>query len=154
MQRIFALARDVATWPSLLGHYRAVVFESRNPDGGGVVRMSAYRPFGPIGWAVWWRSLMMVDELTPRLRFRHVGGVTTGMDVEWSFTETPAGTHVRVVHVWDGPRWPLVRGLAARAVIGPVFVHAIASRTLAGLALAAEGGAAHGGAGGAAHGRA
>jgi hypothetical protein len=40
--------------------------------------------------------------------------------------------------VWDGPRWPLVGGVAATQVIGPLFVHGIASRTLAGLAAVAE----------------
>jgi hypothetical protein len=44
---------------------------------------------------------------------------------------------VRIVHVWDGPRWPLIGPFAATQVIGPVFVHGIASRTLAGLARAA-----------------
>ena len=78
----------------------------------------------------------------PAIRFRHVRGVTTGMDVEWTFA--PAGntggegTLVRIVHVWNGPTWPLIGDVAARGVIGPVFVHGIASRTLAGLAQAAE----------------
>jgi hypothetical protein len=60
------------------------------------------------------------------------------MDVEWSFEEVLDGTHVRLLHVWDGPRWPLIGVFAATAVIGPVFIHGIASRTLAGLAAAAE----------------
>jgi hypothetical protein len=60
------------------------------------------------------------------------------MEVEWSFTPVPDGTRVTVLHLWNGPVWPLIGRVAARAVIGPVFVHGIASRTLAGLALAAE----------------
>jgi hypothetical protein len=75
----------------------------------------------------------------PSIRFRHVGGITTGMDVEWTFV--PLGereTLVRIVHVWNGPAWPLMGLFAARRVIGPVFVHGIASRTLAGLGGAAE----------------
>jgi len=60
------------------------------------------------------------------------------MDVEWSFQQVEGGTRVRIVHVWDGPPWPLVGAFAATRVIGPVFVHGIASRTLAGLARAAE----------------
>ncbi|HEX8848216.1 MAG TPA: hypothetical protein VF761_01655, partial [Gemmatimonadaceae bacterium] len=74
----------------------------------------------------------------PTIRFRHIGGITTGMDVVWEFVPRAGGTDVRIVHVWDGPRWPLVGRFAARAVIGPVFVHGIASRTLAGLGRAAE----------------
>ena len=60
------------------------------------------------------------------------------MDVEWSFTPAEGGTHVRVLHVWDGPPWPLIGILAATTLIGPVFIHGIASRTLAGLARVAE----------------
>jgi hypothetical protein len=60
------------------------------------------------------------------------------MDVEWTFESVPDGTLVRIVHVWNGPRWPLIGEVAARGVIGPIFVHGIASRTLAGLARSAE----------------
>jgi hypothetical protein len=81
---------------------------------------------------------MSVNRPDLSIRFRHVGGITTGMDVEWTFTPTPRGTHVRILHVWDGPRIPVVGMWAAMYVIGPVFVHGIASRTLAGLAAVAE----------------
>jgi uncharacterized membrane protein len=139
--QIFALARDVAQWPSHLAHYRFVTFRQRARDGGGLVEMSAYRPFGgPLNWPTWWLSEMAVDEDAPAIRFRHVGGITTGMDVEWQFVPRASDneTLVRIVHVWDGPWWPLIGRVAAMAVIGPVFVHGIASRTLAGLAAAAE----------------
>lgn len=154
---IFDLARDVERWPELLPHYRYVRFEERDGHGGGLVGMSANRPFGTIAWPTWWRSLMqVVDKRTdlgrpgeegeeggdggPAIRFRHVGGITTGMEVEWSFQRRAGdtGTLVRIVHVWDGPAWPVVGPIAAIGVIGPVFVHGIASRTLAGLAEVAE----------------
>jgi hypothetical protein len=60
------------------------------------------------------------------------------MDVEWTFDPVDAGTHVRVVHAWDGPRWPLIGIFAATEVIGPVFIHGIASRTVTGLGREAE----------------
>lgn len=135
---MFAIVRDVENWPALLPHYRYVRFRSRSTDGGGVVEMSANRPFGVANWPTWWLSEMAVDDATPAVRFRHIGGVTTAMDVEWCLTSVDEGTHVRLVHVWDGPRWPLIGALAATAVIGPVFIHGIASRTLAGLARHAE----------------
>ena len=138
LRRIFALARDVEQWPKHLPHYRFVRFTSSAPDGGGVVEMSANRPFGIFDWPTWWRSDMQVIDSAPAVRFRHVAGVTKRMDVEWSFEATPTGTHVRVLHVWDGPQWPLIGETAAMAEIGPVFVHGIASRTLAGLARVAE----------------
>jgi ribosome-associated toxin RatA of RatAB toxin-antitoxin module len=138
VSRIFAIARAVEEWPAHLPHYRYVRFRARTAGGGGLVEMSANRPFGPVGWPTWWLSRMAVDEQAPAIRFRHVGGITTGMDVEWRFAARGDATLVRIVHVWDGPRWPLVGVFAATAVIGPVFVHGIASRTLAGLAAVAE----------------
>jgi hypothetical protein len=141
---IFELAADVERWPLHLSHYRFVRFEERRRDGGGLVEMSANRPFGVIDWPTRWTSLMTVTRPAPgttdgpSIRFRHVRGITTGMDVEWSFAQVPDGTRVRIVHVWNGPPWPLIGGVAARGVIGPVFVHGIASRTLAGLADVAE----------------
>lgn len=138
VQRIFEIAAAVERWPEHLGHYRFVRFRQKSPDGGGIVEMGANRPFGVVHWPTWWLSEMAVDHNVPWIRFRHIGGVTTGMDVEWSFTETPDGTLTRIVHVWNGPGWPVIGAFAARHVIGPVFVHGIASRTLKGLAPAAE----------------
>lgn len=140
VQSIFEIARDVANWPRYLPHYRFVRYDERDPDGSGIVEMSANRPFGPLDWPTWWRSIMQVHESAPAIRFRHIGGITTGMDVEWSFEPVSEGTHVRVLHVWNGPGWPLLGDLPARMVIGPVFVHGIASRTLAGLARIVESG--------------
>jgi ribosome-associated toxin RatA of RatAB toxin-antitoxin module len=142
---IFALAVDVEAWPQRLDHYRSVRFIDRRRDGGGTVEMSANRPFGVVNWPTWWTSLMTVSRLQPgsgaslaSIRFRHIRGITTGMEVEWAFEPVSTGMLVRIVHVWNGPAWPVIGDLAARAVIGPVFVHGIASRTLAGLARAAE----------------
>ena len=135
---IFGLARNVEEWPAHLHHYRYVKFRERATDGGGIVEMSADRPFGPVGWPTWWLSQMSVDEGAPAIRFRHIDGVTKGMDVEWSFRAAPGGTQVTIVHVWDGPPLPFIGIPAATLVIGPVFIHGIASRTLAGLATAAE----------------
>ncbi len=142
---IFALASRVEEWPQHLGHYRYVRFRERDGAGGGLVEMSANRPFGPLNWPTWWLSEMEVrpplSAQAPAVRFRHVGGITKHMDVEWAFEARPGETRVRIVHVWDGPPVPLAGALLARVVIGPVFIHGIASRTLAGLAAAAERGA-------------
>ena len=141
---MFAIAREVEHWPAHLAHYRQVRFRERSSDGGGLVSMSANRPFGILDWPTWWLSEMSVDHSTPAIRFRHVGGITKGMDVEWTFTPGPRGVNVRIVHVWDGPGWPLIGGPAATLVIGPVFIHGIAARTLEGLARVAERGPVHG----------
>ena len=143
LDAIFTLAADVEHWPDHLAHYRYVRFRERRIDGGGTVEMSANRPFGPADWPTWWTSLMSVTRPnsaagSPSIRFRHIAGITKGMDVEWSFQDSNGATLVRIVHVWNGPSWPMIGDLAARSVIGPVFVHGIAARTLAGLAGAAE----------------
>jgi len=135
---VFEAAADVERWPERLSHYRWVRFNQRRADGG-VVEMAAVRPFGPLRWPVWWESEMWVDRTRREVRYRHVRGVTTGMDVVWSVTEQgPRETEVTILHTWNGPRWPLIRVPAANWVIGPVFVHGIASRTLAGLARSLE----------------
>lgn len=135
---IFDIAKRVEEWPAHLDHYRFVRFRERASDGGGIVEMAAYRPFGFAGWPTWWLSQMAVDEGAPAIRFRHIGGITRGMDVEWSFRAVSGGTQVRILHVWDGLPIPFLGIPVATLVIGPVFIHGIASRTLAGLASTAE----------------
>lgn len=135
--RVFAAAADVERWPAILPHYRYVRIEERRP-GLTIVAMSANRPFGLLNWPTRWTSEMWVDEARREVRYRHIRGITTGMDVCWTVEPRGAATFVRIVHEWDGPRWPLIRGVAANLVIGPVFVHGIASRTLAGIARAVE----------------
>ena len=135
--RIFAFARDVERWPDRLPHYRYVRVLERGA-GRDIVAMSAFRPFGPLGWPTWWTSEMWVDPASRVVRYRHIRGVTTGMDVEWRVDPTPRGARVTLVHEWSGPPWGPLRRPAAEWVIGPVFVHGIASRTLAGLARHAE----------------
>jgi hypothetical protein len=81
---------------------------------------------------------MKVDRGGHRVIYRHVEGITRGMDVEWSMHGSETGVEVVIVHEWNGPSWPLIGGLAATLVIGPVFIHGIASRTLAGVKRRAE----------------
>jgi uncharacterized membrane protein len=137
VSRVFAAASDVERWPELLDHYRWVRMLERRP-GGGVVEMAAYRPFGPLNYPTWWVSEMEIDRAMPAVRYRHVRGITTGMDVQWQLVPQGDATEVTIVHEWDGPRWPLIRRPAAEWIIGPVFVHGIASRTLAGIGRAVE----------------
>jgi hypothetical protein len=60
LERIFRLAAEVEGWPALLPHYRYVRFIERRSDGGGIVEMSASRPFGMMRWPTWWKSRMRV----------------------------------------------------------------------------------------------
>ena len=141
--RCFRHGAEVERWPEWLPHYRWVRFRRKDGFGTGLVEMAAVRRFGPLPWPVWWMSEMTVDETRPVVLYRHVEGITTGMDVEWSFTAQPDGTTlVRIVHDWaGGPRWPLpgfLRRAIASVAIGPVFISAVARRTLAGIKRAVE----------------
>jgi hypothetical protein len=135
----FRVAADVERWPDILPHYRWVRFHDRSGFGVGRVEMAAWRDFaGPARYPTWWVSEMRADPAAPAVHYRHVGGVTRGMDVEWSFEAKDAGTLVRIRHSWTGPPWPVIGAIAWRFVIAPHFVSAIAQRTLAGVAAEAE----------------
>jgi hypothetical protein len=81
---------------------------------------------------------MWIDAAARTVRYRHIRGITAGMDVEWRIEPAGEGSDVTIVHEWTGPGWPVVGRPAAAWVIGPVFVHGIASRTLAGIRTAVE----------------
>ena len=114
-------------------------FAKQRRDGGGLVEMSANRPFGLVGWPTWWLSEMEVDHATsgdpiPARRGYHDRHgcrveLHAGRAAGRTFASCTSGT---------GRAWPFIGIFAATSVIGPVFIHGIASRTLAGLARAAE----------------
>ena len=138
--RIFEAAADVEQWPRILPHYRTVRFlERRDGGAGGTVEMAAWRPFAVARYPAWWVSEMHVDATAREIRYRHVRGITRGMDVVWRLVARGNDVDVTIEHEWAGPAWPLIGGLAARLVIGPVFVHGIAKRTLAGIKRHTEG---------------
>ncbi|HEX2093446.1 MAG TPA: SRPBCC family protein [Longimicrobiaceae bacterium] len=144
VEACFRAGADVERWPEWLPHYRWVRFQRRDGWGTGRVEMAARRDFGPLPYPVWWVSEMRVDEERPAVLYRHVDGITTGMDVVWSFEDRGDGTtRVRIVHEWDtGPHWPLpapLRRTIAGRIIGPVFIHHVASRTLRGIKSVVEG---------------
>ena len=136
-ERVFEAAADVERWPLILPHYRWVRLLERRPDGG-VVEMAAWRPFGAFRWPTWWVSEMWIARDRLEVRYRHIRGITRGMDVLWRLEPRDGGTHVTITHEWAGPAWPLIRRPAADWVIGPVFIHGIAGRTLTGIARHAE----------------
>lgn len=135
----FRVGADVERWPDILPHYRWVRFQRKDAFAAGRIEMAAWRDFaGPIRYPTWWVSEMESDESKPIVRYRHVAGITRGMDVVWEFLPQGDRTLIRIVHEWQGPSWPLIGGFAANHVIGPHFVSFIAGRTLAGVAAEAE----------------
>ena len=123
-QRIYALAADVLRWPELLPHYRWVSLLEQKGETR-LVEMAARRGRIPVSW----RAVQQRFPDVPRITFRHVGGVTRGMDVVWSFDERDGGTLVRITHTLR-LGWPVVGAWAADRIIGPHFVEYIARRTL------------------------
>lgn len=135
LDRIVALAADVERWPAILPHYRWV----RLLEGGGdrkVVEMAARRDRIPIRW----RAIQEIDRggTTPVIRYRHIGGVTKGMEVAWTFDRREQGYLVRIEHELRLP-WPVIGGLVGDRIIGPFFVGYIAGKTLVTIKRIAEG---------------
>lgn len=129
---VFALARDVERWSTLLPHYARSAAVERRPDGSVVVDFVARRAFVPIlglGLPVTWRARTWSadDPVAPRLRFVHVAGATKGMDVTWRIEPIDDGraTRVTIEHVFEPP----IPGFAA--FVDRWFTTAIAGRTLA-----------------------
>ncbi len=125
---VFALARDVERWPRLLPHYVSVEALERGDDGTVTARMVARRAIVPVlglGLPVAWRSRTWNEPDTLRLRFRHRGGATNGMDVTWRIEPSDGGCRVSIDHDFR----PRVPGWAA--FIDRVFTRPIAGRTLA-----------------------
>jgi ribosome-associated toxin RatA of RatAB toxin-antitoxin module len=123
---VFELARDPLRWPALLPHYRRARPVGR--QGGSVVaEFVAVRPIlGALGLGipVAWRSRTWAEPDTRRLRFRHLGGATRGMDVTWHIEPTPTGCRITIEHDFR----PRVHAWAR--FVDRAFTRPIAGRTL------------------------
>ncbi|MEX2425719.1 MAG: SRPBCC family protein [Thermomicrobiaceae bacterium] len=126
---IYKYAAATERWPEILPHYRWVYILDEEGDSK-LVEMAANRNFYVANWPVrWWAAQTSIDD-EPRIKFTHVGGITKGMEVEWLFEPKDGGVEVTIVHDLE-LKWPLIGGFAAKYVIGPLFVDAIAGTTLA-----------------------
>lgn len=127
---VFALARDVERWATLVPHYsRSRAIEHR-PDGSLVADFIARRPLIEVlglGLPVTWRSRTWSEPAMRRLRFDHVAGATRGMDVTWRIESLASGDGCRVTIEHDfRPRLPGFAWFVDRC-----FTRPIAGRTLA-----------------------
>ncbi len=120
---IFETAANLALWPEILPHYRYIRYlergETRN-----LVIMAATRSGIPISWT----SEQVIDREKMEVHFHHLKAFTKGMRVVWTFTQTPAGVLVQIVHDLKF-RIPPLAPLADQ-IIGSFFIHHIASQTL------------------------
>jgi ribosome-associated toxin RatA of RatAB toxin-antitoxin module len=138
--KVYGLAAPVERWPEILPHYRWVRILGDDGEGRRLVEMAALRNFIPVRW----RAEQLLFPNVPRIVFRHVGGVTKGMEVEWVFAPQGDGmVQVSIVHDLERglARWPLVGGVVADGVVGPFFVSNIAGKTLGRIKEIAEAGA-------------
>ena len=124
INRIFAVASAVNAWPQLLPHYRWVKILA---DTGveRLVEMAAHRD----GFPVWWTARQRLDPAQHQIHFTHVRGISRGMEVTWFLEADGPLVHVRIVHDLALP-WPLIGGFVGHYIIGKLFVHNIASKTL------------------------
>jgi uncharacterized membrane protein len=130
---VFHLARGTDRWPQILRHYRAVHFLGP-PDPRECRAFMAARHHGiPVSWT----SIQTVDESGKRVLYRHIGGITRGMQVEWRVEHAGEGILVTITHELPSPQG-LLRFPPARLITGFVFVRGIADRTLKGIKQEAE----------------
>jgi uncharacterized membrane protein len=134
---VFAVASDVTRWESILPHYERSRAERRHRDGSVTCRFVARRPLVPVlglGLPVAWRSRVSSDATSRRLRFRHLGGATAGMEVIWRLHARPdGGTRVEIEHVFERGPADILPTIIERSFIRP-----IAGRTLASFKAIAE----------------
>jgi aromatase len=136
VRRVYEFAASIEDWPRLLPHYRYV--HVIDPAVGGdrrsrLVKMGATRSGIPVSWT----SLQHLEPRQRKVRYRHVGGVTRGMDVLWTLQPVQGGTQVIIEHDLLSSRWWL-RPRPFIYIVGTLFVEFIADRTLAGVKRAAE----------------
>jgi ribosome-associated toxin RatA of RatAB toxin-antitoxin module len=124
---VFDLARDVERWERLLPHYVRSRARERRADGSLIADFVARRPLIAVlglGLPVAWRSRTWSEPATRQLRFVHVAGATSGMDVTWHVEPAAGGCRVDIVHDF-APRLAVLA-----TVVDRWFTRPIASRTL------------------------
>src|SRR5262245_55581490 len=122
--RIFELAANIQDWPAILPHYRYVHIEEM-AERHKVAWMGATRDGFPVRWRT--RQELLPDE--HRILFHHIGGITKGMEVEWRLVPEGDAVRVTIAHELTYPV-PLLGPLFAKYIVGRLFIHNIAGKTL------------------------
>ena len=120
---IFETAADLELWPKILPHYRYINFVERGP-GRNVVVMSARRSGIPISWT----SEQIIDRDRLEIHFHHLKAWTKGMRVVWTFSDTPNGVLVTILH--DLRFRIRMFAPIVDPIIGDFFIRNVANKTL------------------------
>ncbi len=120
---IFETAANLELWPKILPHYRYIRFLEHGPDRN-IVVMAARRSGIPISWT----SEQIIDREQVEIRFLHLKALTKGMQVVWTFSDTPDGVLVTISH--DLRFRILVLAPIVDPIIGDFFIHPVANKTL------------------------
>jgi len=122
--RVFQLAADIQDWPTALPHYRYMRVSERS-DAHKIADFGASRDGFPCSW----RARQELFPAEGRITYKHIGGITKGMWVEWRLERR--GDHVRVTidHELSYPI-PVLGPLFAQYIVGNLFIHNIAGKTL------------------------
>ena len=124
IDRVFELGANIQDWPQILPHYRYVRIDESSLHHK-VATMAASRD----GFPVKWRARQELRPEERRILFKHIGGVTRGMEVEWKLEPIANGVRVTIFHALSYPV-PLLGPLFAEYVVGRLFVSNIAGKTL------------------------
>jgi ribosome-associated toxin RatA of RatAB toxin-antitoxin module len=131
-RRVFQLAAELQDWPTILPHYWRMEVRERS-ERHKVADFGAYRSFVSrplaVGFPCRWRARQELFPEEGRITFRHIGGITKGMWVEWRIEPRDDHVHVTIDHALSYPV-PLLGPLFAEFVVGRIFIHHIAGRTL------------------------
>lgn len=120
---IFETAADLELWPKILPHYRYIHFLERGRNRN-VVVMAARRSGIPISWT----SEQTIDRHKLEIHFHHLKAWTKGMRVVWTFSDTPGGVLVTILHDLRF-RIPVLAPIMD-PIIGDFFVYTVANKTL------------------------
>jgi ribosome-associated toxin RatA of RatAB toxin-antitoxin module len=121
--KVFETAANLELWPKILPHYRYIRYLEQSPDRN-IVVMAATRSGIPISWT----SEQIIDWEHLEVRFHHLKALTKGMRVVWTFQDAPAGVLVESKHDLTF-RVNFLAPIADK-IIGDVFIHHIANKTL------------------------
>ncbi len=124
LARLFALVSDLEDWPRLLPHYRCLTVTEKT-----TTRKIASFGASRDGFPVKWRAEQELFPHEDRITFRHIGGVSKGMWVEWRLEKRPDGVRAVILHELTYPV-PVLGPLFAEYVVGKLFVSPIANKTL------------------------